>query len=108
MDPCRSGFVLLAAAVAFAAAPLETARDQQDRATLQKMIADYSAAAAKAPDNAEAQFRVALACSYLAQVANEQHDRKAARQAAEQGIKPGEKAVALKPSPEYYRVLGTL
>jgi len=108
MAPDRSLLLFLGAAVVFAAAPLETARDQQDRAALQKMIGDYSAAAAKAPDNSEAQFRMALACSYLAQVANEQHDRKAARQAAEQGIKPGERAVALKPSPEYYRVLGTL
>jgi Flp pilus assembly protein TadD len=97
-----------AAVVAFAATPLETARDQQDRAALQKIIADYSAAAAKTPDNPEAQFHVALACSYLAEVAIEQHDRKGGRQAAEQGIKAGERAVALKPSPEYYRVLGTL
>jgi tetratricopeptide (TPR) repeat protein len=94
--------------VAFAATPLETARDQQDRAALQKMIADYSAAAAKSPDNAEAQFQLSLACSFLAEVAIEQHDRKGGRQAAEQGIKAGEKAVALKPTPEYYRVLGTL
>jgi Flp pilus assembly protein TadD len=108
MDPCRKILIILGVTVAFAATPLETARDQQDRATLQKIIADYSAAAAKAPDNAEAQFQVALASSYLAEVAIEQHDRKAGRQAAEQGIKAGERAVALKPSPEYYRVLGTL
>jgi Flp pilus assembly protein TadD len=99
---------IFAAAAAFAATPLETARNQQDRAALQKMIADYSAAAAKTPDNPEAQFQVALASSYLAEVAIEQHDRKGGRQAAEQGIKAGERAVALKPSPEYYRVLGTL
>jgi len=99
---------LLTAAVALAATPLETARDQQDRTALQKMVADSAAAAAKAPDQPDAQFRLALAASYLAEVAIEQHDRKAGRQAAEQGMKAGERAVALKPSPEYYRVLGTL
>jgi Flp pilus assembly protein TadD len=105
---CWRILTIFAAAVAFAATPLETARDQQDRAALQKIIGDYSAAATKAPDNPEAQYQVALACSYLAEVAIEQHDRKGGRQAAEQGIKAGERSVALKPSPEYYRVLGTL
>jgi len=108
MDLGRTLLLVLGASAALAAGPLETARDQQDRAALQKLIGDYSAAAAKTPDNPEAQFQVALACSYLAEVAIEQHDRKSGRQAAEQGIKAGERAVALKPSPEYYRVLGTL
>jgi len=81
---------------------------QQDRATLQKMAAEYSAAAAKAPNNADAQYRVALAASYLAEVSIEQHDRKQGRQAAEQGIKAAEKAISLKPDAEYYRVLATL
>jgi len=48
---------------------------------------------------------VALAASYLAEVAIEQHDRKPGRQAAEQGIKAAEKAISLKPEAEYYRVL---
>jgi Flp pilus assembly protein TadD len=108
MYPCRSVIILLGAAVAFAASPLETARDQQDRATLQKLATEASDAASKAPDNPEAQYKAALAASYLAEVAIEQHDRKAGRQAAEQGIKAGERSVALKPLPEYYRVLGTL
>src|SRR5690348_12696 len=97
------------AAASAATATLESARDAQDRAALQKMIGEYSAAAAKAPNDADAQYRFALACSYLGEVAIEQHDRKAGRQAAEQGMKAGERAVALKPSSaEYYRVLGTL
>src|SRR5947209_10355022 len=100
--------MMFAAAALAAASPLETARDQQDRAALQKLIADYSAAAAKTPDNPDAQLRLALACSYLAEVAIEQHDRKPGRQAAEQGMKAGERAVALKPSPEAYRIHGTL
>jgi superkiller protein 3 len=101
--------LVMAAFMAAAPSALETARDQQDRATLQKMVAEYSAAAAKAPNNADAQYRVALAASYLAEVAIEQHERKPGRQAAEQGIKAAEKAIALKPEvAEYYRVLATL
>lgn len=98
---------LLAAAAA--PSPLEMARDQQDRGTLEKMIAEYSAAAAKAPNDPDAQYKVALASSYLAEVAIEQHDKKAARPVAERGIQAAEKAVSLKPDvAEYYRVLATL
>jgi tetratricopeptide (TPR) repeat protein len=89
--------------------PLETARDLQDRPTLERLVEQYSAAAAKAPNDAEAQYRLALACSFQAEVAIEEHDKKAGQQAAERGIRAGEKAVSLKPdSAEYYRVLGTL
>ena len=88
---------------------LETARDLQDRSALQKLVEEYSVATAKAPNDAEAQYRLALACSYQAEVAIELHDKKAGQQAAERGMKAGEKAVSLKPgSAEYYRVLGTL
>jgi tetratricopeptide (TPR) repeat protein len=101
--------LVMAGFMAAAPSALETARDRQDRATLQKMVAEYSAAAAKAPNNADAQYRVALAASYLAEVSIEQHDRKQGRQAAEQGIKAAEKAISLKPEvAEYYRVLATL
>jgi len=104
------GTLLLAA---FLAAPppaaLELARDQQDRAALQKLVDEDAAAAAKAPNDAEAQFRMALASSYLAEVALELRDKKLGQQAAERGVKAAEQAVALKPDEsEYYRVLGTL
>jgi len=89
--------------------PLETARDLLDRATLGRLVEEYSAASVKAPNDAEAQYRLALACSFQAEVAIEQHDKKAGQQSAERGIKAGEKAVSLNPtSAEYYRVLGTL
>jgi tetratricopeptide (TPR) repeat protein len=102
--------LLLAGFMAVApASPLETARDLQDRATLAKLVDEYSAATIKAPTDAEAQYRLALACSYLAEVDIEQHDKKAGQQSAERGIKAGEKAVSLNQnSAEYYRVLGTL
>ena len=89
--------------------PLETARDLQDRAALGRIVEEYSAASVKAPNDAEAQYRLALACSYQAEVDIELRDKKAGQLAAERGIKAGEKAVSLKPdSAEYYRVLGTL
>jgi tetratricopeptide (TPR) repeat protein len=98
---------------AFLAAPppaaLESARDLQDRAALQKIVDESAAAAAKAPNDAEAQYRMALSSSYLAEVALELRDKKLAEQAATRGIKASEQAVALKPEvAEYYRVLGTL
>lgn len=88
---------------------LETARDRQDTALLSAKVSEYAAAASKLPDDAAAQYRAALACSYLAEVTIEKHDRKQARRFAEQGIKAAERAVALNPNEaEYYRVLGTL
>src|SRR5260370_12862200 len=106
-------FVLVFAAYFAAAAappsPMDLARGRQDRATLEKLSGDASAAAAKASGDAEAQYRSALAYSYLAEVAIELKDRKGGRQSAEQGIEAAKKAVAMKPeNAEYYRVLGTL
>jgi Tfp pilus assembly protein PilF len=101
--------LLLAAFLAAPPPPLLSARDQQDRAALQKLIDEDASAAAKMPNDAEAQYRVALASSYLAEVALEQGDKKLAQQTADRGIKAAEQAVSLKPAvAEYYRVLGTL
>jgi tetratricopeptide (TPR) repeat protein len=91
-----------------APSPLELARDHQDRPALQKMADEYAAAAAKAPHDAAAQYRLALACSYMAEVAQQQHDKKQAQAAAVRGSAAAEKAVALKPEAENYRLLGTL
>jgi tetratricopeptide (TPR) repeat protein len=101
---------LMAGFLAFAPpTPLETARDLQDSATLEKLVEEYSAASAKSPNDADAQYHMALACSFQAEVAIEQHNKKAGQQAAERGIRAGEKAVSLNGnSAEYYRVLGTL
>lgn len=101
--------LLMAAWLAAGSPPaLESARDRQDRAALQKMAEGYSGSAAKAGNDADAQHTAAVAWSYLAEVAQQQHDKKAARQAAEQGIRNAERAVALKPEAENYRVLGIL
>jgi tetratricopeptide (TPR) repeat protein len=103
--------ILIAAFLAAAAppSPLETARDKQDRPALTQFAAQAGAAAAKTPNDAEAQYRAAMANSYLAEVQIELRDRKAGRAAAEQGIKFAEKAVSLKPAnAEYHRMLATL
>ena len=89
--------------------PIETARDLQDRPALEKAVNEFSAAAAKAPNDADAQYRLALACSFQAEVDIELHDKKAGQQAAERGIRAAEKAVSLNGNnAEYLRVLGTL
>jgi tetratricopeptide (TPR) repeat protein len=101
--------ILMAGFLAANLSPLELARDQQDRTALTRMVNEAAAAADKAPKNADAQYRVAVASSYLAEVGQEIHDKKGAQQAAIRGIKAAEKAVALQPgNAEYYRVLGTL
>lgn len=101
--------IVMAAFLAATPAPLQSARDLQDRAALQKMADEYLAAAEKAPKDVDAQYRAALASSYLAEVALELRDKKRAEQAAERGVKPAEQAVALQPNvAEYYRLLGTL
>jgi tetratricopeptide (TPR) repeat protein len=88
---------------------LEAARDRQDRPALEKMIADLSAAAAKQVNDAPALYRLALAQSYLAEVAIEVKDKGQAKTVAEAGIKTAGRAVALKPQEaEYHRILGTL
>jgi tetratricopeptide (TPR) repeat protein len=101
--------IMAAFMAAAAPSPLEVARDKQDRAALTELAAQAGAAAAKAPNDPEVQYRAALANSYLAEVAIELRDRKAGRQFAEQGMKFAEKTIALKPeNAEYYRLLGTL
>ncbi|HEV2448470.1 MAG TPA: tetratricopeptide repeat protein [Candidatus Sulfopaludibacter sp.] len=96
-------------AAAAAPSPLETARDAQDRAALQKLAADAMAAADKSPNDAAVQYRAALAASYLAEVSLEVRDKKAAEDAALKGIKAAERVVALQPnSAPNYVVLATL
>ncbi len=88
---------------------LEKARDAQDRAVLDRLAGQYSAAAQQKPNDADAHYRSALAQSYVAEVAIEVRDNQKAREAAETGIKAAERAVALNgSSSEYHRILGTL
>jgi tetratricopeptide (TPR) repeat protein len=103
--------VLLVAALAAASSlpqlsELQKARDRQDRAGLEKMLAD---ARAGAGGDADSQYRLALAASFAAEVAVELKDKSGAKADAEIGIPAAEKALELKPNTgEYYRILGTL
>ena len=105
--PCL--FLLLWLGGILGGADLEKARDGQDRAALDQLTIQFSSAAQKQPNDANAQYRLALAQSYLAEVAIEVRDKNQAHTAAEAGIKAAEHAVALKPdNSEYHRILGTL
>jgi tetratricopeptide (TPR) repeat protein len=88
---------------------LAAARDRQDRAAIEKRIAELAVTAAQQPNHAEAHYSLATAQSYLAEVALELRDKNLAKNAAEAGIKSAERAAALRPdSSEYQRLLGTL
>ena len=100
---------VLFAAVNWDDSELVKARDRQDRAAIEKIAGELRAAAEKDPNDAAAQYRLALAESYSAEVAIETRDKAAAKNAAQTGIDAAERAVNLKPdSPEYQRMLGTL
>jgi tetratricopeptide (TPR) repeat protein len=107
--PTRAAFLVLITTLSVHAADLTQARDSQDRGMLEQIANQSRAAAEKQSQSGEAQYRFALAQSYLAEVAIEVGDKNQARTAAETGIKAAEKAVELKPdAAEYHRVLGTL
>jgi tetratricopeptide (TPR) repeat protein len=102
-------FLMAGFLAAAAPSPLEMARDKQDRPALQKLLADTSAAAEKAPKDAAIQYEAALVASYAAEVALEVRDKKAAEDAALKGIKAAERAIALNPkSAPKYVVMATL
>ncbi len=100
---------ILAPAAGAADPQLEQARDRQDRAALERLIGERTRRAQKNPGDAEAHYALALAGSYLAQVAIETGDRALARSAAESAVRAAERAVALQPDrAEHHRVHGTL
>lgn len=88
---------------------LERARDRQDRAAIEKLLPALTTAAQRESNNAGAQYNLAVAQSYLAEVAFELRDKNAAAAAAENGIQVAQRAVQLDPKKaEYHRVLGAL
>ncbi len=107
----RAAFLLLTVPLLAHATDLDQARDTQDRGKLEQIANQSRAAAEKQTQNGEAHYRLALAQSYLAEVAIEVGEGKGpeAHPPQETDIKAAEKAVELKPdSAEYHRVLGTL
>jgi tetratricopeptide (TPR) repeat protein len=88
-----------------AASELSAARDRQDLAALDGLIARYQKAA-QTPDG---QYKLALANSYAAEVAIELRDKKKAESYAQAGIDPAQKAVAASGgNAEYHRLLGEI
>src|ERR1700691_2972785 len=108
-------FVLFLSAIAAGAAPgaaagspvddsdLIKARDHQDRAALEKLAADARAAADKQPNDPAANYRLALAESYSAEVAIELHDKAGAKNSAQAGMDAANKAVGIKPDSAEYQ-----
>ncbi|MBV8552720.1 MAG: tetratricopeptide repeat protein [Acidobacteriaceae bacterium] len=88
---------------------LAGARDRQDLNALDGMIARAKQAAEANPKSADAQYQLALAYSYAAEVAMELHDKRKAAAYAEAGVDPARKAVADEDSnAEYHRLLGAV
>ncbi|MFZ0590213.1 MAG: tetratricopeptide repeat protein [Bryobacteraceae bacterium] len=87
---------------------LQRARDMQDHAALDQVInrLKMQATPAGTPD---AQYQLALAYSYAAELSMEQRDKKKAEDYAEAGMDAAKKAVDSKPDDaEYHRLLGDL
>ena len=101
--------LLVSLAMTVFAGELEKARDAQDRAALDRLAAQSLAEAQSKPNDPMAQYKAAMANSYLAEIAIELKDKSQAHTAAEAGIKAAERALSLKSdSAEYHRIYGTL
>ena len=83
-----------------------SAPDHQDRAAIDQSISQAAAGGSEKPD---ANYRLAMANSYAAEIAIEQRDKRKAEHYAEAGIDAAKKAVAGNPNvAEYHRLLGEL
>lgn len=99
----------LAATAAVSTTELDKARDRQDAAALDGLIAQARQRTQANPNSAQALYQEALADSYAAEIAIEVHDKKKAESLAEAGIDAARKAVAIDGgNAEYHRVLGDL
>ena len=88
---------------------LTAARDHQDLAALDRDVAQLQKDAQANSGSADAQYRLALAYSYAAEVAMELRDKKKSELYAETGMDSAKKAVSENGSnAEYHRLLGEL
>ena len=102
-------YAALAIAAGAGTNELLNARDRQDGAAIQQIISRRQDALWRDPKSAEAQYRLALAYSYGAEVAMELHDKKKSEALAEAGLDAAKGAVAGNDSnAEYHRLLGEL
>lgn len=101
--------VCLAGWAAGEVSELLAARDRQDLATLERIIADYQRPPQANSKAGEAPYRLALAYSYAAEVATELGNKKKAEVFAEAGMEPARNAVSADGlNAEYHRLLGEL
>jgi tetratricopeptide (TPR) repeat protein len=106
---CLCLLPIIAWAASVTLTDLQQARDQQNLAALDGMIAEAKHAADTGSRSAEAQYRLALAYSYAAEVAMELHDKKKSEAYAEAGMGPARKAVDENGgNAEYHRLLGEI
>jgi tetratricopeptide (TPR) repeat protein len=97
--------LLAALVVAAPKSELTVARDHQDLSALDRSISSLQSS----QSSADAQYRLALAYSYAAEVAMETHDKRKSEGYAEKGFDVAQKAVSANPNnAEYHRVLGQL
>ena len=82
---------------------LQAARDRQDRAVLDKMIAGLQAKADKQPNDAQSQYQLALAQSFAAELAIEVRDKARGREMDEAGRMPAARAINLDGKTAQYR-----
>ena len=88
---------------------LEDARDRQDLGAIERTIQQYQQFAQQKAKSADAQYRLALAYSYGAEVAMELHDKKKSEALAETGLDAARNAVGQNTrNAEYHRLLGEL
>lgn len=88
------------------ATDLVSARDRGDNAALDALIKQTEQSSDKGPTG---QYRIALAYSYAAEVAMEQHDKRKSQTLAESGLGPAKKAAEGAPNDaEYHRLVGAL
>ncbi len=94
---------------ALSTSDLKAARDRQDLGALDRDIAQLQKESQPNAAPADAQYRLALAYSYAAEVAMELRDKKKSESYAETGMDAAKKAVAENGSnAEYHRLLGEL
>lgn len=89
-------------------ADLQNARDRGDLAAIERLTAqvDQQAKGSSSPDS---QYKLALAYSYGAEVAMEQHNKKKSEALAEKGLEPAQKAVGGNGgNAEFHRLEGAL
>lgn len=101
------GTVIFAASAGMS--DLLKARDRQDLAEIDQIVKQCRETIQQESKSADAQYKLALAYSYGAEVAMELHDKKKSEQLAEAGLDPARAAVAENGSDaEYHRLLGEL